>query len=614
MTQYNTDDTAARLREKIRLQALELLDKADKHEQRKSGGFGSSTIGTPLSSRATSRASSYIDVTKIDFHDINNHNNSASNHDDDDHNDEPNTDYRHDVDDLNQSANKTPLRQQSMNTITTSTSTTPSSSLASMTSTNTNSNNIELTKRLQKLALERQLGDRKQSLKIIQSDTSSHLSSVSTFEELQLPEHLLKAIYEMGFDRPSYIQETTLPRIVSNPPRNIIGQAQSGSGKTAAFTIGMLVRTVVNNPPTLQALCVTPTRELAIQIVDKAITPMSVHMKGLKVQLAISQATLTPSQQGPPSRSSFSSGSALDAHIVVGTPGKIVDWMKRKIIRTNDIKVFVLDEADHMFEEGGHRANSLLIKKQLPITCQHLLFSATFPADVLQFATKIMNPNSATTNNNTSSLQIQAALPIIDKILIDDEGKPEALVLDVIKQLWVDTRTYHNGNKLEFLADIYSLLTIGQSIVFVSTKDEADMVYETLSLSGYTCSVLHSRVEPADRDRTMEEFRNGQSNVLITTNVLARGVDVDNVCLVINYDPPVDRDGTTPDYETYLHRIGRTGRFGRKGTAITFVNNDIQHNALRQIEQYFTGNGTNKKNMITQVNADPEALADVIEI
>ena len=210
-------------------------------------------------------------------------------------------------------------------------------------------------------------------------------------------------------------------------------------------------------------------------------------MDGLKIQLAISKAFLENKKKG------------VDAHLVVGTPGKVVDWLKRKTIQTNRIKVFVLDEADNMVAENGHRANSVLIHKRLPRECQRLLFSATFPPDVLEFCTKIMkNP---------------------DKILLSDDGGPASLVLDVIKQLWLDTREYEggNGSKLEFLADIYSLLTIGQSIVFVQTKNDADMVHDTLGNAGYTCSVLHAGVEADDRDDTMEKFRRGQSNVLITT-------------------------------------------------------------------------------------------------
>lgn len=432
----------------------------------------------------------------------------------------------------------------------------------------------ELTQQLQKLALERQKESRHDRLKVIQSDQSSHLSSVKTFQELKLPEHLLKAIFEMGFERPSAIQEEALPRILANPPRNVIGQAQSGSGKTAAFVVGMLFRVKIDSPATCQGLCVTPTRELAVQIFQNSVTPMAAHMPGLKVRLALSGEQVER-------------GTKLDSHIVIGTPGKIVDWLKRKIIDTKNIKVFVLDEADNMVAESGHRANSLLIKKQMPKGCQSLLFSATFSTEVIAFAEKMVyNP---------------------DKILI--ESGPEFLVLDVIKQLWVDCQLY-DGGKLQFLEDIYSLLTIGQSIVFVGTRKEADSVHRTLSDSGYTCSLLHSGVDNDERDRTMDAFRKMESNVLITTNVLARGVDVDNVCLVVNYDVPVDKDGA-PDFETYLHRIGRTGRFGRKGTAINLVGDQKSIEVLASIEAHFSSGG---REMIEMASPDPEALASVISI
>lgn len=236
----------------------------------------------------------------------------------------------------------------------------------------------ELTKRLQKLALERQKQTTGDRLKVIQNDQSSHLTGAKTFQELDLPKYLLDAIFAMGFDRPSAIQEEALPRILSDPPRNLIGQAQSGSGKTAAFTLGMLYRLDVDDPPTCQALCVTPTRELAIQIFQKAVKPMAANMVGLKIQLAIAGTTIER-------------GTALNAHLVIGTPGKVVDWLKRKIINSKTIKVFVLDEADNMVGEDGHRANSLLIKKTMSRTCQCLLFSATFPTDVVKFADKMIH-------------------------------------------------------------------------------------------------------------------------------------------------------------------------------------------------------------------------------
>ena len=239
--------------------------------------------------------------------------------------------------------------------------------------------NMELTQRMQNLALKRQkenmAGDR---LKVIQSDPSqAHLVGAKTFQELNLPKELLDAIFAMKFDRPSAIQEEALPRILADPPRNLIGQAQSGSGKTAAFTLGMLYRVKVDTPATTQALCITPTRELANQIVDKAIVPMAQNMKGLKVRLAIAGADLAENGK-------------VDAHIIVGTPGKVVSWLKKRAINSKTIKVLVLDEADNMVEEGAHRANSILIKKVMPKTCQCLLFSATFPEEVVKFASKMV--------------------------------------------------------------------------------------------------------------------------------------------------------------------------------------------------------------------------------
>lgn len=306
----------------------------------------------------------------------------------------------------------------------------------------------ELTRRLQKLALERQKENRHDRLKVIQSDASSHLSSARTFQELNLPKFLLDAVFAMGFDRPSAIQEEALPRILADPPRNIIGQAQSGSGKTAAFTLGMLYRIDIDNPATTQALCVTPTRELAVQIFQKAVTPMAANMVGLKVQLALAGEMMAR-------------GDTVDAHLVIGTPGKIVDWLKRKIIKTNNIKVFVLDEADDMVREGGHRANSLLIKKQLPKRCQCLLFSATFPPEVIKFADKMVdNP---------------------DKILI--ESGPEFLVSCLLRRAQVSCCCMHSSYSCASL--IFSCRSWTKSNKFGSIRKytmEENLVFLAISI------------------------------------------------------------------------------------------------------------------------------------
>jgi ATP-dependent RNA helicase DDX19/DBP5 len=438
----------------------------------------------------------------------------------------------------------------------------------------------ELTKRLQQLALQRQeesAASAAASLRVIQSG-DTHLSSAATFEQL-LPPHLLQSVYEMGFNRPSEIQSATLPLIFGG--RNVIAQAQSGSGKTVAFSLGVLfhVQTTTNHggglqqhmcqPSQTQAVILTPTRELAIQAYEQAIKPLSSHVPHgtLTVQLAISGTHVEV-------------GAKVQSHVVIGTPGKITDWLKRRTLDVRHVRVFVLDEADSMVD--GFRAKTLQIYKHMPPTVQCLFFSATFPPLVVDFAAKLVrNP---------------------DLVLIEHD---EELVLEVIKQLWVDTRQYPGG-KIMFLADIYALMTIGQSIVFVETRNEADDVHATLSGAGYSVSLLHSNLEADERDSTMQDFRNGASSVLITTNVLARGANVDNVCLVINYNLPTDRHGHG-DYETYLHRIGRTGRFGRKGTAINLVDTEHSHRVLEEIQQHFNAK-------MTHVEADPEALANEIQI
>lgn len=426
-----------------------------------------------------------------------------------------------------------------------------------------NGNGDNLTKRLQRLATKRNALTRDQELRIIQSNSNSHLAAAKTFDELNLPNHLLQAVYAMGFDRPSVIQEAALPRILAG--RNVMGQAQSGSGKTAAFCLGMLNGLDLARDET-QAICVTPTRELAIQIVEQALLPMARNMPELSVQLAISQ--VKKARTVP--------------HIVVGTPGKVVDWLKRKLLQTHSIRVFVLDEADNMVD--GHKANSLKLASFMPESTQFLFFSATFPEDTLQFARKLMNGEA-------------------DQILLADRS---SLVLDVIKQVSIDCRKTNSTSKLEFLADMYELLTIAQSIVFCNTKQQADTVHKTLTASGYTCSILHSAVDLTERDATMAAFRNHQTNVLIATNLLARGVDVDQVCLVVNYGLPITKDEHA-DCETYLHRIGRTGRFGRKGTAVNLVDSDADLQLLQEIELHFGCR-------ITACEPDPESLATEMEI
>lgn len=389
----------------------------------------------------------------------------------------------------------------------------------------------------------------------LQADPDSPLFSVKSFEELGLSNELLKGLYAMKFNKPSKIQEKALPLLISNPPKNMIGQSQSGTGKTAAFSLTMLTRV----DPTLkktQCLCLSPTRELARQTLEV--------IKTMGKFTDITTQLLVPD--------SFPKKTKIDAQVVVGTPGVMLDLIKRRLLDLSALKVYVLDEADNMLDASGLSEQCLRIKKQLPTKAQLVLFSATFPEKVRTFAEKVVP--------NANSLEL----------------RQEELNVAAIKQLYMDCDSQEH--KFEVLCGLYELLTIGSSIIFVDRKQTADILYHRMTKEGHKCSVLHGDLTPQDRDRLIDDFREGRSKVLITTNVLARGIDIASVSMVVNYDLPVTREGR-PDPSTYLHRIGRTGRFGRVGVSISFIYDRRSYDILMDIIKYF-GKGVE----ITRVPTD----------
>ncbi|PWN35704.1 ATP-dependent RNA helicase DBP5 [Meira miltonrushii] len=373
-----------------------------------------------------------------------------------------------------------------------------------------------------------------------QADPNSPLYSVKTFEELNLHEDLLKGIYGMKYQKPSKIQERALPLLLQNPPRNMIGQSQSGTGKTAAFVLTMLSRVdfSIDKP---QAIALAPSRELARQIMDV------VRLMGKHTKVKLCEAIPGAVQRGE----------KVSAHVVVGTPGKMFDLIKARAIDTSNVKVFVLDEADNMLDQQSLGEQSIRVKNTMPKTCQLVLFSATFPDNVRDFAGRLA--------------------PSANEIRL----KQEELSVDAIKQLYMDCKS--EEHKYEVLVDLYSLLTIGQSIIFCAKRETADRIAKKMTDDGHKVDSLHGKLELADRDATIDAFRSGKSKVLISTNVIARGIDIMQVTLVINYDMPVTADGKA-DAETYLHRIGRTGRFGRKGVSINFVHDKSSWQLMHDIE------------------------------
>jgi len=348
----------------------------------------------------------------------------------------------------------------------------------------------------------------------------------------------------MGFRKPSKIQERALPLLLKNPPSNLIGQSQSGTGKTAAFVLNMLSRVDLNSKQP-QALVLAPTRELAKQIAGVAnIMGTFLQDSGLKVFEAIPQ-TLPPR------------GQPIQAQVIVGTPGTVMDLVqRRRQLDVKGIRVLTLDEADNMLDLQGMGDQCKRVKNLLPKTVQVVLFSATFPQHVLEFAS-LFAPSA-----NQITLEV------------------EKLTVKGIKQMYLDCNS--DEEKYNALVKFYGLMTIASSIIFVHRRDTAAEIERRMTAEGHKVASLTGALEGVQRDEVFNRFRTGEAKVLIATNVLSRGIDVQTVTMVINYDIPetVDRQ---PDYETYLHRIGRTGRFGRTGAALNFVHDKRSWNHLMAI-------------------------------
>jgi ATP-dependent RNA helicase DDX19/DBP5 len=421
--------------------------------------------------------------------------------------------------------------------------------------------------------------DHSASVKVLQADPSTPYHSASTFEEIGLSEQLLRGVYAMKFNAPSKIQASSLPMILSPDGmyRNLIAQGHNGSGKTACFVLSMLSR-VDDSVAKTQALCVVPTRELARQIQDIVETLGKYTKTTSRLAIPLTDAERQASRRG--GGGGASRGAGIREHIVIGTPGKVTDLLKKRELDPSAMRIFVLDEADEMVSQQGMGDQTVRIKKQLPSSTQVLLFSATYADEVRRLAQKVA--------------------PDANQI----EIKRETLSLDKIQQYYIDAGT--SERRFDIINDIYDLLQLGQTVVFVQTRRDAQALTTQLREGGHTVSVLTGGEMTADeRDRVIDEFRAGTTRVLVTTNVLSRGVDVPSITAVINYDLPHDAQRRDVDAEVYLHRIGRTGRFGRKGVAINLVYDDTSRRMVDDLSKFY-----DKK--IEQVD-DVEALEQRIK-
>jgi translation initiation factor 4A len=334
----------------------------------------------------------------------------------------------------------------------------------------------------------------------------------------------------------------TVEEVTSFDGLDIIGQSQSGTGKTGAFSIGTLQRIDPNDQFT-QALVLAPTRELADQI-HKVITNLATNITGLEIELAI----------GGVRSKNFSRWEKSHAvsHIVIGTPGRVLDNLKRKRLDVSKLRTIVLDEADEMLSRG-FVDQVYEIFQFLTKDTQVALFSATMPQEVLDITHKFM------TNPLT--------------ILV----KQHDLTLEGIKQFYVALE--RRSHKMECLFDLFEMISITQAIIYVNTKRMAEELHFSLQREGFSVGIITGNMAQDERNAVMTEFRSGKTRVLISTDMLARGIDVQQVSLVLNYDLPREK-------ETYIHRIGRSGRFGRKGVAINLITSDEYEN-LKHLEQFY---------------------------
>ena len=383
-------------------------------------------------------------------------------------------------------------------------------------------------------------------------ETSKDVKVIPDFGKMGLKEDLLRGIYAYGFEKPSAIQQRAITPILQG--RDVIAQSQSGTGKTTIFCIGVL-QTINTHSNDTQALVLSPTRELAEQSCN-VMTAFGDYMN------VVAHACIGGKNVGDDIR-------ALQAgvHVVSGTPGRVFDMIKRRCLKTRNLKMLVIDEADEMLGRG-FKEQLYDIYRYLPPETQVVLISATMPHDVLEMTTKFMND------------------PV--RILV----KRDELTLEGIKQFFVAVE--QEDWKFDTLCDLYDILTITQAVIFCNTILKVDWLTTKMREANFTVSSMHGDMLQEQRESIMADFRLGKSRVLIATDVWGRGLDVQQVSLVINYDLPNSR-------ELYIHRIGRAGRFGRKGVAINFVKSD-DIRILRDMEQFYG----------TQIDEMPMNVADLI--
>jgi len=373
------------------------------------------------------------------------------------------------------------------------------------------------------------------------NNTQKHeFKDINTWEELEdVNPQLLRGIYNYGFENPSPIQKKAICPIFAK--KDIIAQAQSGTGKTGCFSIGVLQRiNCDNNTP--QAIIISPTRELSLQT-KGVIDGIGGVMKNLRTQLLVGGTSIDEDirllTQTPP-------------HIIVGCPGRIHDMLKRKKLRSSDLRILIIDEADEMLS-FGFKEQIYNIFQLMPNDIQVALFSATMPTEINNLTERFMRD------------------PV--KILV----KAEQLTLDGINQYYVALE--NDEQKYDTLKDIYGMVSLSQCIIYCNSVKRVSDLYEAMQKDDFPVCQIHSSMDKEERTKSYQDFKSGKFRVLISSDVTARGIDVQQVSTVINFDIP-------SCIHTYLHRIGRSGRWGRKGVGINFIT-ARDSKKIKELEQYY---------------------------
>lgn len=373
-----------------------------------------------------------------------------------------------------------------------------------------------------------------------------HIEMVAKFDDMGLKDNLLRGIYAHGFDDPSPIQKQAIVPFLKG--KEVIAQAQSGTGKTGAFSISILQQ-IDTDVPECQAIVMAPTKELVKQIA-RVIQNIGIHLN-VGVRVCIGGIPVREDIQALNNKSS-------PIHIVVGTPGRIYDLLLRYVkegkgIDGSKIRYLILDEADEMLGEEGFQDITYDIFQEISSNIQVGLYSATLPPEVLRLSQQFMK-NSI-------------------KIVV----KKELLTLEGIRQYFIGLENDHQ--KYDTLCDLYKDICVGSSVIFCNSRNRVQRLAEGMSRDDFAVSPIYGTMTMPERNEVMRKFRAGETRVLITTDLLARGIDVQGVSIVINYDLP-------NNVENYIHRIGRSGRYGRKGLAINLVTQESTRQ-LRHLEQFY---------------------------